>query len=684
MQGSTCSSCRLLSRSRFHRRLIELQNGRRKFLSSRAHEEAQPQPQPQSPPRTPESWSWYWQTSPPTRQNLAAASHFFKHNTPTRIWTGEGWRNRQNESQELPEVIFLGRSNVGKSSVINALTSSDINRVSSVPGATKAMAAWTLAARTSEGGAIRGWDGDVSPKLTLVDMPGYGHGSQTEWGNAIVEYLGKRRNIRRAFVLIDVLHGVMGRDLDILKILLSHAIPYQIVATKCDRFALSKYGQTEAVSALTHIRTNTHLDEPDSLGLGEIIATGFLQDMKAKDASRIVTKRAAFGVPNLQWAVLRAAGLDKYAMQKAESHGILKKLPAEEQRAFPIQEGSVHEVVGQELADSGHEDVGQNGSGRDDLDPNPSEPESLEATASSASPSAAANETGVSVEDFLREILNATPQKTPDRQANTQQQREGAKIFPSLAPDEEPTSTRKRSGSPGSLLSDWLAEAESSQDSRKPPYTGAQRHKDLFSNRLDASHSRSSSIRSSTLMWSDDLPESRTAQTTTTKESKGGHHHRDHQFPFSTSRKHQSQSNSSRSRVSRGFDALVAQSSPSPPVMASSTNRSQQSQPAVPGKGVMRGMDALEAMSALDPRAPKSNPKSHSKSKSNSRFSQGHKSKSNRQSTGSAGSNSHRGSESKQHTQQQPPLAGKGVTRGLDALEAMLGSSGPAKRGRRK
>ncbi|KAL2433837.1 hypothetical protein ABEF95_011003 [Exophiala dermatitidis] len=623
MQGITvCSSCRLTTRSRFQRLLDDLQNGRRKFHYSR------PRREPAQPLRGAEAAgsSWYWQTTPPTRQNLAAAEHFFRHNTPTRIWTGEGWRNRQSEAQELPEVIFLGRSNVGKSSVTNALTLTDINRVSSVPGATKAMAAWTLAAKTATGGAVKGWDGDVSPKLTLVDMPGYGHGSQTEWGAAIVEYMERRRNIRRAFVLIDVLHGVMGRDVDIIKMLRSLAIPYQVVATKCDRFAsTSSEAQGEARAALEKIRAQAELDADDSLALGEIITTGFLNSMYTKDAAgRLALSKRAFGVSNLQWAVLRAAGLDTYAMQKAESHGVLKKLRAEE-RLLPLLEGvkqddsTKHQNEPSSQETPGHEGVQTN-----------------RAQISSAQPASTSmtSETGVSVEDFLREILGSSSNESPHkggqdhphgrRQSLQQQQQKhqtGARIFDPLSTDE--TAKPRSSRSPNQTLSQWLEDAadrSASAETARRPYTNNSTNGNSNNNYRQP--------RNSGVAYHDQqLSSSSTAGSTP---------------------RHQRQP------------------------QKSSSHAEAQSQPAAFRKGVTRGMEALEAMGGLDPR-------SKSRSRSSSAMSSSSRSRSSKSRSKSGGGRNHsRGTDGQSAFASSAPTAavGKGVTRGMDALEAMMAGSG--------
>ncbi|KAJ1926781.1 hypothetical protein FBU59_007285, partial [Linderina macrospora] len=89
-----------------------------------------------------------------------------------------------------PEVTFAGRSNVGKSSLINAiLRTKTLVKTSKRPGHTSALNFFSLAS-------------DASPRtLTLVDMPGYGYRSRDEWGKFIMDYLGGRQELKRVFML---------------------------------------------------------------------------------------------------------------------------------------------------------------------------------------------------------------------------------------------------------------------------------------------------------------------------------------------------------------------------------------------------------------------------------------------------------------------------------------------------
>ncbi|MFY0311895.1 ribosome biogenesis GTP-binding protein YihA/YsxC [Leisingera sp. D0M16] len=122
------------------------------------------------------------------------------------------------------EVCFAGRSNVGKSSLINALTGTKgIARASNTPGRTQEINFFTQ-----------------GPELYLVDLPGYGYANAPlavveKWQRLLKQYLSGRQNLRRAFVLIDSRHGVKKVDEDIMKLLDSSAVTFQCVMTKADK-----------------------------------------------------------------------------------------------------------------------------------------------------------------------------------------------------------------------------------------------------------------------------------------------------------------------------------------------------------------------------------------------------------------------------------------------------------------
>ncbi len=123
-----------------------------------------------------------------------------------------------------PEIAFAGRSNVGKSSLINAVTGRNaLARTSHTPGRTQQLNFFTI--------------GD---RLSFVDMPGYGYAKVSKqkisnWTKLIEDYLKGRASLARVYVLIDSRHGLKDLDLDILTLMDKSAVSYQIVLTKADQ-----------------------------------------------------------------------------------------------------------------------------------------------------------------------------------------------------------------------------------------------------------------------------------------------------------------------------------------------------------------------------------------------------------------------------------------------------------------
>jgi GTP-binding protein len=124
------------------------------------------------------------------------------------------------------EVCFAGRSNVGKSSLINALTNrKNLARASNTPGRTQEINFFAL--------------GD---EKYLVDLPGYGYAEApvavvAKWQALLKAYLAGRANLRRAFVLVDARHGIKDVDEEILKLLDRSAVTFQVVLTKVDKIS---------------------------------------------------------------------------------------------------------------------------------------------------------------------------------------------------------------------------------------------------------------------------------------------------------------------------------------------------------------------------------------------------------------------------------------------------------------
>jgi len=141
-------------------------------------------------------------------------------------------------SPTMAEIAFAGRSNVGKSSLINALTfRKNLARSSNTPGRTQQLNFFSM--------------GD---QIFLVDLPGYGYAvasraSQHEWNNMVLDYLLNRQSLKRVFLLIDSRRGLKDVDLDTMGIFDQAGVAYTIVLTKADK--IKKIEKEELVASIT-------------------------------------------------------------------------------------------------------------------------------------------------------------------------------------------------------------------------------------------------------------------------------------------------------------------------------------------------------------------------------------------------------------------------------------------------
>jgi GTP-binding protein len=164
----------------------------------------------------------------------------------------------------LPEVAFAGRSNVGKSSLINALTGrKTLARVSNTPGRTREINFFRLGGR-----------------LMLADLPGYGFAraskDQSErWAELIFDYLRGRPNLRRVILLIDSRRGPLPNDTEVMTLLDRAAVSYQLVLTKTDKL---KPNELAAVISNLAAESRTHgAAHPETIATSALTGHGIAE-----------------------------------------------------------------------------------------------------------------------------------------------------------------------------------------------------------------------------------------------------------------------------------------------------------------------------------------------------------------------------------------------------------------------
>ena len=177
--------------------------------------------------------------------------------------------------EKYPEYAFIGRSNVGKSSLINTLTNQkELAKTSSTPGKTQMINHFL-----------------INNNWYLVDLPGYGFaragkGELYEFNEMILQYIEKRRTLRHLFVLIDIRHTPQENDVEFMAWLVRHDIPFSIIFTKADK--LSKAQVQKAVQKYQKIVLEYLTEMPDYfitsalLKMGKELVVEFIENMNRR------------------------------------------------------------------------------------------------------------------------------------------------------------------------------------------------------------------------------------------------------------------------------------------------------------------------------------------------------------------------------------------------------------------
>jgi GTP-binding protein len=177
---------------------------------------------------------------------------------------------------DLPEVAFAGRSNVGKSTLLNALTKrKGLARASNTPGRTQELNFFTV--------------GDP-PQFRLVDMPGYGFAKAPpevakRWRYLINDFLRGRPNLKRVLLLVDARRGLKDIDIELMKMLDEAAVSYEIVLTKSDKLKETELARTQE-KLIQQAKTHP-------AAMSDVIAT---------------SSQTGLGVDELRKAVIQAIG----------------------------------------------------------------------------------------------------------------------------------------------------------------------------------------------------------------------------------------------------------------------------------------------------------------------------------------------------------------------------------------
>ena len=166
----------------------------------------------------------------------------------------------------LPEFAFVGRSNVGKSSLINMLCGkSSLAKASATPGKTKMINYF-----------------DINSSFRFVDLPGYGYAKVGKshldvWSSLMGEYLTNSKSLLTVFVLLDIRHKPTEQDKQMIDFLVFNGLPFMVIATKADKIAKSKLNSfLQPIAKFLNIREELIIVSSSSTGLGRDKILGYI------------------------------------------------------------------------------------------------------------------------------------------------------------------------------------------------------------------------------------------------------------------------------------------------------------------------------------------------------------------------------------------------------------------------
>lgn len=194
-------------------------------------------------------------------QNVVTCRDFSVNSAKTAEFVGSYPAVEQMPIFSIPELAFLGRSNVGKSSLFNCLIGTKVAVSSKTPGRTQSLNTFTCKDK----------DGDIA---VMVDLPGYGYAKlskekQEDISKFIESYLMERKSLRLVVLLVDCRRDVQSYEMGVLNFLRDEGLQYIVVATKID-----KLGKNEARVAMNKYRRELDLDEDQMIGFSSLTAEG--------------------------------------------------------------------------------------------------------------------------------------------------------------------------------------------------------------------------------------------------------------------------------------------------------------------------------------------------------------------------------------------------------------------------